>query len=104
MNEKLIKQWQVTEGLLRKAAAELSDAKALAACENFLSHNELELALDVLEDAGRGQQVSREFWWNLKKAAEVMGLSERYAALREQVRLASGAAQPIIPADALRRR
>jgi hypothetical protein len=104
MNERLIKQWQVTEALLREAAAELPDAKDLAACENFLNHNEFELALDVLEDAGHGQQVSREFWWNLKKAAEVMGLRERYASLREQVRLATGAAQPVIPADASRRR
>ena len=104
MNDRLIKQWQITEGLLREAAAELSDAKALAACEGFLSHNELELALDVLEDAGHDQPVSREFWWNLKKAAEVMGLTKRYSALREQIRLASSAAQPVIPADALRRR
>jgi hypothetical protein len=104
MNERLIKQWQITEVLLRDAAAEISDPQALAACEDFLSHNELELALDVLEDAGHGEKVSREFWWNLKKAAEVMGLTERYAALREQVRVASGAAQPVIPSDASRRR
>ena len=103
MDERLLKQWQVTEALLRQAATEIPGSSEFSVCEEFLSHNELELALDVLEDAGRNHQVSREFWWNLKKAAEVMGLRERYAALREQVRLASTTAQPVAPADRLRR-
>lgn len=103
MDDRLIKQWAVTEKLLQDAAAEISGTKEFAECMTFLGHNELELALDVLEDAGHTRAVSRDYWWNLKKAAEVMGLSNRYAALREQVRLAaSDDAQPIIPPDAAR--
>jgi len=100
MDERLIKQWAVTEKLLQDAAAEISGTKEFAECTDFLGHNELELALDVLEDAGHTRKVSRDYWWNLKKAAEVMGLSNRYAALGEQVRLATIDAQPIIPPDA----
>ena len=59
-------------------------------CRDFLAHNELELTLDVLEDAGHLHKVSRDCWWNLNKAAEVMGLRESYATLRERVRLAGG--------------
>lgn len=99
MDERLLKQWQVTEALLRQAASEIAGSTEFAACADFLGHNELELALDVLEDAGHHHTVTRDFWWNLKKAAEVMGLHERYAALREQVRLASSAAQPGAAAD-----
>lgn len=99
MNERILKQWQVTEALLRQAATEIDGAPEFAACEEYLNHTELELALDVLEDAGHHNNVARDFWWNLKKAAEVLGLHERYAALREQVRLASGAAQPGAAAD-----
>jgi hypothetical protein len=45
-------------------------------------HNELEPALDVLEDAAGKQDVSSKFWWHLKKAAEVMGLVERRKSLQ----------------------
>ena len=99
MDERRLKQWQVTEALLRQAGTEIDGAPELAACEEYLSHNELELALDVLEDAGHYNTVTRNFWWNLKKAAEVMGLHERYATLSEQLRLASSAAQPGAAAD-----
>lgn len=99
MDERLLKQWQVTEALFWQAATEIDGAPEFAACKEYLSFNELELALDVLEDAGNHNTVTRDFWWNLKKAAEVMGLHERYAALREQVRLASSAAQPGAAAD-----
>jgi hypothetical protein len=91
MDERLLKQWQITETLLDTAAAELSGASVLQTYRDFIEHNELEMALDVLEDAGHENAVSREYWWNLKKAAEAMGLRERYAALREQLRLASEA-------------
>ena len=89
MDERLIKQWEITETLLQAAAAELSGTAEFAECSELLDHNELELALNVLEEAGHARNVSRDYWWNLKKAAEVMGLSDRYTALREQVRLAS---------------
>lgn len=88
MNERLVKQWEVTRSLLNAAATEVSSTTAYERYQNFIGHNELELALDVLEDVGHEWPVSREYWWNLKKAAEVMGLNQRYAALRTQWRLA----------------
>lgn len=103
MDERLAKQWCVTEALLREAVAELDGSTEFVECNHFLSHNEFELALNVLEDAGHSRKVSREYWWNLKKAAELMGLRERYAALREQVRLAGSSAQPVATADRPRR-
>jgi hypothetical protein len=99
MDERLLKQWAVAEALLQAAASEIAGSTAFIECSDFLGHNELELALDVLEDAGYEQDVSRDYWWNLKKAAEVMGLHERYAVLREQVRIATTTAQRGVPPD-----
>lgn len=100
MNEQLIKQWAVTEKLLQDAAAEILGTKDFAECMDLLRHNELELALDELENVGHTRKVSRNYWCNLKKAAEVMGLSNRYAALEEQERLVTIDAEPIIPPGA----
>jgi hypothetical protein len=99
MDERLVKQWAVTGTLLQAASSEIKGSTAFVACRYFLEHNELELALDVLEEAGHELVVSRDFWWNLKKAAEVMGLSERYCALRAQVRIATIAAQQGVSSD-----
>jgi len=77
MNERLQKQWQVTEGLLQSAAAEIISAAYQQKFAELISHNELGLALDALEDAASEQKVSVEFWWHMKKAAEVMGQTER---------------------------
>lgn len=99
MDERLIKQWQVTESLLDAAAAEIASTEPHCEYKGFLDHNELELALNVLEDAGHELKVSREYWWNLMRAAEVMGLTERYDALREEFRKATNAAQQVAPAD-----
>jgi hypothetical protein len=46
------------------------------------------LALDVLEDVGVENGVSVEYWRNLKMAAEIMRLQERYAQLTAHIRLA----------------
>lgn len=77
MDERLIKRWEVTAQLLQSAASELASPMHQREFARYLKHNELELALDVLEAGAAEQQVSGEFWWHMKKAAEVMGLSER---------------------------
>lgn len=82
MDERLVKQWDVTIGLLQSAASEITSDAHRQEFTEYIGHNELELALDVLEDAASHQQVSVEFWWHMKKAAEVMGLTERRAALQ----------------------
>ena len=84
MDERLVKQWEVTKTLLATAAAEVSDAQGISEYQEYIDYNELELALNALEAIGDGSAVSPDFWWNLKKAAEVMGLRSHYAALRSR--------------------
>lgn len=45
--------------------------------EEMLDHNELELALDLLEEIGEQNLCPREFWLSLKLAANDMGLDKR---------------------------
>jgi hypothetical protein len=77
MDERLLKQWEVTGRLLQSAASEITSPMHQQEFAHYLNHNELELALDVLEAGAAEQKVSGEFWWHMKKAAEVMGLTER---------------------------
>lgn len=98
-DERLLELWRVTGSLLRQAAADLTHTPEFAECDEFLQHNELELALDVLEEAGHHHEVPPTFWRNLKEAAEVMGLRDRSMALAEQARLVGGPVRPIDPED-----
>jgi hypothetical protein len=77
MDERLIKRWEVTAELLQSAASEIASATHQREFAHYLDHNAHELALDALETAATDQKVSGEFWWHMKKAAEVMGLTER---------------------------
>jgi hypothetical protein len=77
MDARLVKQWEVTRRLLQLAATEIASDVHQREFAHCLSHNELELALDVLEGAAAEQRVSVGFWRNMKRAAEVMGLPER---------------------------
>ncbi|MBA3426895.1 MAG: hypothetical protein ACR2HO_12895 [Rubrobacteraceae bacterium] len=55
--------------------------------ENWLGHNELELALDELEGLGELNTCSSQFWRELLRAARNMGLREhssRYEAKLDQ--------------------
>jgi hypothetical protein len=70
MDERLLKRWDVTKTLLAAAAAEVSDAQGYSHYQEYIVRNELELALDVLENIGDQYAVSADFWWNLKKADE----------------------------------
>jgi len=49
---------------------------------SYLEDNELELALDALEELGHLVSCRGEFWRDLERAAESMGLPERMPALR----------------------
>ena len=86
MDERLEKQWEVTRSVLNRAASQIADTEHYDDYRHYLSHNELELALDVLEDAGKESDVDKDFWHYCKKAAELMGLdrsrSDRYRALK----------------------
>jgi hypothetical protein len=43
--------------------------------QDYLAHNELGLAFDVLVEVGRAQRASHKFWATLNEAAESMGVS-----------------------------
>jgi hypothetical protein len=89
---KLIKSWKVTETLLERARGALHPAPAqlqqeaaalLAQYREFLDHNELGLALDILEELGHLISARGGFWHDLERAAENMGMVDRLPALRK---------------------
>ena len=84
MDQRLLKQWEVTRSLLASAAFEVQHAQGYQNYQGHLAQNDLELALNCLQEIGMEGSVSADFWWNLKKAAEVMGLEHRRAELRRQ--------------------
>src|SRR5262245_23165875 len=86
---KLVKSWMVTETLLERARHALPAhheqeyAAPLTQYREFLEHNELELALDILEELGHLNSARGGFWRDLERAAENMGLVDRLPALRK---------------------
>jgi hypothetical protein len=94
---KLIKQWKIIRSHLeharrlmppqvRENAGEVPDhdLATLAAYEDSLDHNELELALDQLEGLGELNECPGGFWRSLEKAAELMELHKRAAILHQR--------------------
>ncbi|MBR0721431.1 hypothetical protein [Bradyrhizobium manausense] len=91
-DHQLIKSWKITETLLERARHALPDSPAqheharvtlLKQYQEFLAHNELELALDTIEELGHLLSAHGGFWRDLERAAENMGLSGRLPALRK---------------------
>jgi hypothetical protein len=89
---RLVKNWKITETLLKRARRALPDIPAdhehecaahLAQYRKFLEHNEFELALDRLEELGHLVSARGGFWRDLERAAENMGLIDRLPALRK---------------------
>lgn len=87
------RNWATTCAHLGAARRELPESPVagaqgatVASYENFLEHNELELALDELADMGLTNAPGAKFWLHLKRAAENMGLSERTTALERELR------------------
>jgi hypothetical protein len=66
------------------------DGGSLAQYEEWLDHNELELALDELADLGWANRSPQEFWECLGQAAGNMGLHECAARLRNRTPLEGG--------------
>ena len=88
----LVKRGKIIETLLERARRALPDLPArhareqaalLARYREFLQHNELELALDVLERLGHLVGARGGFWRDLERAAENMGLVDRIPALQK---------------------
>ena len=60
--------------------------KAISQYKEFLSHNELELACDMLESYAETHSVNKEFWLALRDAADKMelyGRARRYERFHE---------------------
>jgi hypothetical protein len=77
--------WRMIEADLERARNTLPDSAAsddaVREYRDYLDHNELELACDMLESYGEEHTVTREFWIALRDAATKMKLPlhvERY--------------------------
>lgn len=68
--------WKRVRTQLEKARAQLTnpDDETLTFYEDFLSHNELGLALDALADVALAQRAPGDVWRALGGAVELMGL------------------------------
>jgi len=80
-DSKLLAQWKITENWLREAESRLIvtselDNANLTKFEDYLSHNELELALYELVEAARESPQSHRFWDAMCQAAGSMSLDE----------------------------
>ena len=82
--------WAITATHLTAARAKLPEVPApgldgatISGFEECLRHNEMELALDELEDLGHTNAPPPDFWRHLSFAAESMELSDRAADFRK---------------------
>jgi len=71
------KHLKAARNQLPKVLAPGAEGATVSGFEECLRHNEMELALDELEDLGLTNAPPAEFWRQLVQAAENMGLSER---------------------------
>jgi hypothetical protein len=87
----LWKRWKVTEAHLEHARGLLPAPTADVAAEydrllsdyrSYLDHNELELALDTLQEFADLVPCRGGYWRNLERAAETMELHDRIPHLR----------------------
>lgn len=85
MNQEYKELWIEIEVLLKEARALLSDIEtgedgfSERRFQEYLSHNELGLALDELEGIPLYNEVPREFWQLLLRAANRMRLKDKIA-------------------------
>jgi hypothetical protein len=77
----LRKLWSLIKADLAKARNALppdaASDKARVEYQDFLDHNELELACDMLEWYAKDMKLTEEFWLALRDAASKMGLQDR---------------------------
>jgi hypothetical protein len=91
----LERSWAATARHLSAARDQLPDVPApgadgatVSGFEECLQHNEMELALDELEDLGLTDAPPAEFWRHLIRAAENMGLTDRAVDFRRKMEAA----------------
>ncbi|HUQ26970.1 MAG TPA: hypothetical protein VM051_00165 [Usitatibacter sp.] len=71
--------------LLRDDLPAGADGASLEGFEDCLRQNEMEFALDELEDLGLTCHPVAEFWKHLMYAADNMGLTERAAEYKQRM-------------------
>jgi hypothetical protein len=91
--DELIRSWQVTRRHLDTARRQLPDelpvleeGGSIRDYEDYLSHNELELAFDELECIGHQTRCGEPFWAALLTAAENMALAAHAERCRRQLK------------------
>ena len=84
MNPRQDKQHALLQTILGEAASELPVDMAGINIQKHLTACEFQEALGSLIELGEHHQVSEQFWWNLKKAAELLELRDLYAPLRQR--------------------
>lgn len=89
----LLKPWKVTQANLEHARAMLPPPSPEIASEyqrlllnytEYLDHNELELAMNVLQDIGNLVPCRGGYWRNLERAAKTMRLDHRIPYFRKR--------------------
>ena len=82
----LVKRWKISEVLLERAHRALPKPDKNLEAQfraleieflGYLEHNEHELALDILQEAGELVAPRGGFWKDLIRAAQNMGLTKR---------------------------
>ena len=76
----LERNWQITRHYLASARDVLGDTGHVGSIrdyQDYLDHNELEVAMDALGAAAKEHPARPEFWQIMAKAAGNMGLRER---------------------------
>ena len=88
----LPESWEITRRHLERARhllphslREDSEGGSLTAFEEFLSHNEMELAFDELEMIGVGNHCPSAFWREMLSAAESMQLFDQAERCRAEL-------------------
>ena len=93
MDVELSKRWKTTEVLLERAYSALPSPEpkirvefeaAIKEFRDYLSHNELALALDALCAAADLVPAPGRAWRDLERAAETMELKDRLPELRQR--------------------
>lgn len=89
----LFKQWGIVEANLKDARRYLADsssslteldAVSLQQFDEYLSHNELGLAMEEIATLGENYPCKAAFWLRLEQAALAMELAEPAAVFREK--------------------
>ncbi len=84
MDSRRDKQHALLHTILGEAAGELPIDISELYISEYLRAHDFQSALGALIEVGNNHQVSVQFWWNLKKAAEVLNLHELYDSLRQK--------------------